>query len=123
MYSLMIFGSEGKGNGELYHPKGIACNEHGDIYVADTGNNRIARFFNNGKEVRFIINIGSFGTGRGKFSSKRLVHRKPGIINTKSSPGNSARYATTGWMEDYLRVMTNFFLWLTETGRISSLGC
>ena len=73
MYSLMIFGSEGKGNGELYHPKGIACNEHGDIYVADTGNNRIARFFNNSKEVRFIINIGSFGTARGKFSSPSYV--------------------------------------------------
>lgn len=58
MHSLNIFGKYGTKDGELNNPIGIACNEYGDIYIADTGNNRIARFFNDGKKVRFIRNIG-----------------------------------------------------------------
>ncbi|HDT14694.1 MAG TPA: hypothetical protein ENN55_00615, partial [Firmicutes bacterium] len=70
MKSLAIFGREGNGDGELYLPKGIACNEFGDIYVADTGNHRVARFYNDGSSVRFITNIGQgFGEGKGQFKS------------------------------------------------------
>jgi hypothetical protein len=69
MYSLAIFGSEGSGEGELKDPVGIACNEKGDVYVADTGNNRISRWFNDGKKVRFISNTGKPGSAPGEFIS------------------------------------------------------
>jgi sugar lactone lactonase YvrE len=68
MYSLAIFGEEGAGDGQLNKPVGIACNEYGDIYVADTGNNRLSRWYNDGKRVRFICNIGKTGSGPGEFN-------------------------------------------------------
>ncbi len=38
-----IFGSKGNGEGQFNRPHGIACNEDGDVYVADTDNNRLVR--------------------------------------------------------------------------------
>lgn len=69
MYGLGTFGSKGSRDGQLLNPKGIACNEYGDVYVVDSGNDRIARFFNDGKKVRFIRNIGSTGSETGKFNN------------------------------------------------------
>ncbi len=46
------FASKGEGSGRLTHPAGLALNEaSGDVYVVDTGNNRIERF---GAEGEFI---------------------------------------------------------------------
>jgi|DewCreStandDraft_4_1066084.scaffolds.fasta_scaffold05151_13 hypothetical protein len=73
MYSLGIFGRYGRGEGELNHPVGIACNEEGDIYIADTGNNRISRWFNDSKKVRFIRNIGYYGENAGEFKEPKYV--------------------------------------------------
>lgn len=69
MYSLAIFGEEGSGDGQLKNPTGIACNEAGDIYIADTGNNRLSRWYNDGNKVRFICNIGKAGGGPGEFNN------------------------------------------------------
>jgi len=73
MYSLGIFGKRGSGEKELNRPVGIACNGHGDIYIADTGNHRLSRWFNDGKEVKFITNLGKFGTGPGEFRSPKYL--------------------------------------------------
>ena len=41
----LSFGSPGSGDGQLKEPSGVAVNEAtGDIYVVDSGNNRIVRF-------------------------------------------------------------------------------
>jgi hypothetical protein len=47
------FGSEGTGAGQLNEPSGLAVNEatH-DIYVADTGNNRVEKF---GSAANFLL--------------------------------------------------------------------
>jgi hypothetical protein len=50
------FGSAGSGDGELSNPTGVAVNDStsvsdpaaGDVYVADTGNNRVERFSSTG---------------------------------------------------------------------------
>ena len=73
MHSLAVFGEKGSREGQLFNPKGIACNEYGDIYIADTGNDRIARFYNNGRKVTFIRNIGDTGSGPGKFNKPSYV--------------------------------------------------
>ncbi len=73
MYSLAIFGKEGHGDGEFFHPIGIACNEYGDVYVADAGNNRIVRLYNDGKKIIFIRTIGVQGTDNGEFNNPTYV--------------------------------------------------
>ncbi len=50
--------------GRFYHPRGVAVNSNGDVYVVDSGNNRIQKFDSTG---RFLIQWGSPGTGSGKF--------------------------------------------------------
>jgi NHL repeat len=43
------FGTLGTGNGQFSEPKGVAINEaSGDIYVVDSGNNRVERFASDG---------------------------------------------------------------------------
>ncbi len=41
---LALLGSEGSGSGQLSAPGGLAINCAGDLFVADTGNNRLAVF-------------------------------------------------------------------------------
>jgi len=42
------FGSEGSGNGQFMLPRGIAAGRGGNIYVADTDNNRVQVFNSSG---------------------------------------------------------------------------
>jgi DNA-binding beta-propeller fold protein YncE len=57
------FASKGEGAGRLLHPAGVALNEaSGDIYVVDSGNNRIERF---GPRGEFIAAWG-WGVSDGK---------------------------------------------------------
>jgi len=73
MHSLSVFGSIGRGEGQFKNPVGIACNEHGDVYVADTGNNRIVRLYYDDKKLKFLRTIGIRGVGMAMFDSPRYV--------------------------------------------------
>lgn len=61
---LFAFGGEGDKPGQLRNPQGIALDPEGNIYVADTGNNRIQKFDRHGRLLR---QIGGFGWGREQF--------------------------------------------------------
>ncbi len=65
MFAIDVYGSKGSGRGEFLHPWGIAADPEGNVYVADTGNDRIVhlrytrgklnelRTFGGGAPVRF----------------------------------------------------------------------
>lgn len=40
---IKVYGGLGRGNGEFNAPTGIVCNPQGEVYVADTGNERIVK--------------------------------------------------------------------------------
>ena len=46
------WGSQGSGPGQFIQPIGIACTSSGDVYVADTGNERVQRFTSEGVFVQ-----------------------------------------------------------------------
>ncbi len=54
------FGKPGTGNGELKGPRGIATDSSGNVWVADTENNRIQKFNSEGK---YLFAFGKEGTG------------------------------------------------------------
>jgi uncharacterized delta-60 repeat protein len=58
------WGTYGTGDGELRNPTGIAIDSSGDIYVADSENNRIQKFTSDGT---FLAKWGTYGTGDGEF--------------------------------------------------------
>jgi len=59
-----FIGSRGLGDGQFISPQGIALDRSGNIYVADTGNNRIQKFSPDGV---FLEKWGSYGSGDGQF--------------------------------------------------------
>lgn len=63
---LDAFGGPGSGEGELKEPRGIAIGANGDVWVADTGNNRVEKFDPNGA---FLMEFGQAGSGPGEFES------------------------------------------------------
>jgi hypothetical protein len=54
MWTLGLYGSRGSGNNQFLSPKGIAIDETGNVYVVDSGNNRVVHLFNPKKEVRWV---------------------------------------------------------------------
>jgi len=58
-YYFYAFGSEGSGNGQFKGPGGVAVDGSGNIWVADSGNNRIEKFEAPGK---FLASYTTSGT-------------------------------------------------------------
>ncbi|WP_146151718.1 hypothetical protein [Ahniella affigens] len=52
--SLGAFGTPGSGNGQLNNPYVLAVDSQGNIYAADSTNNRVAKFTSNGTWLRHI---------------------------------------------------------------------
>jgi PKD repeat protein len=64
------WGSYGNGDGQFYWPAGVAVDSSGNIYVADTNNNRIEKFDSNGL---YISQFGSYGSGDGQFNRPKDI--------------------------------------------------
>jgi len=67
---VKAFGKKGSGPGQFEGPRSIAVDnsagpDNGDVYVVDSGNERIQRF---GPEGEFKLAFGSKGTGEGQFN-------------------------------------------------------
>jgi RHS repeat-associated protein len=58
------FGSKGSGNGQLNNPSGIATDNSGNVWVADTANNRVEKFSAAGA---FTAAYGTLGSGNLQF--------------------------------------------------------
>jgi len=69
MTGLGVYGLNETGPERLSAPHGIAANAKGDVYVADTGNHRVARLYNPGHALKFAKSIGSEGSTPGNFRS------------------------------------------------------
>jgi DNA-binding beta-propeller fold protein YncE len=54
----------GAGNGQFNRPQGIAVDRNGNVFVADTGQDRIQKFTSTGT---FLATWGSTGTQNGQF--------------------------------------------------------
>ncbi|MGE5257032.1 MAG: 6-bladed beta-propeller [Hyphomicrobiales bacterium] len=67
---LLEWGEPGNADGQFSEPSGIAIDSSGNIYVADSLNNRIQKFDDQGT---FILKWGSAGSGIGQFDSPQGI--------------------------------------------------
>jgi hypothetical protein len=64
--NLGSWGTAGSGDGQFSGPLGVAIDLVGNVYVVDSGNNRIQKFNTSGT---FIAKWGTAGAGNGQFSN------------------------------------------------------
>ncbi|HEY8082607.1 MAG TPA: S8 family serine peptidase [Solirubrobacterales bacterium] len=76
------YGETGAGNGQLSEPAGIAIGAEGDIWVADTGNDRIQQFDSEGK---YVSQLGETGAGNGQLSEPAGIGIGGATINAEDS--------------------------------------
>ena len=67
---LLKWGSTGSGNGQLNPPQGVAVDASGNVFVVDSGNNRVEKFTSTGT---FILAWGSPGSANGHFSDPYAI--------------------------------------------------
>ncbi len=84
MWGLATYGKKGSGKDHFKFPKGIACDPHGNVYVVDSGNNRIVHLFNPKKRVRWVkaFNAKSSGNKGLKNPSQVGLDKKGNIYVT-----------------------------------------
>lgn len=70
------FGVQGSSNGALLQPSAISVDLQGNIYIADTGNNRIQKFSSTGK---FLRATGGFGWQHTEFNKPVDVFARLGL--------------------------------------------
>ncbi len=97
------WGSQGFADGQFYLPWGIAVDGAGNVYVADTNNNRVQKFDAAGN---FVTKWGRFGAGDGMFQYPRGIAIGPdgavfvidgrGLVQTFTSTGTFVTKWTTG---------------------------
>lgn len=73
---IMSFGSFGSGPGALMDPSGISIDQMGDVYVVDTGNDRVQKFDTNGN---LITLIGGFGWNKEQFNQPMAIWAENGL--------------------------------------------
>jgi DNA-binding beta-propeller fold protein YncE len=54
MWGLAMYGSRGSGKDQFLHPRGVATEPHGNVFVADSGNNRVVHLFNPLRTVEWV---------------------------------------------------------------------
>ncbi len=54
MTGIAVYGLYERGERRLNRPRGIAAHRAGDVYLADTGNNRVVHFFNPSRELKWV---------------------------------------------------------------------
>jgi YD repeat-containing protein len=72
--SILTVGSAGAGAGQFNRPQGIALDPSGNVWVADTGNNRLEEFNSGGT---FVRSTGSSGGNNLQFSQPLAIATDP----------------------------------------------
>ncbi|MGI8551312.1 MAG: SMP-30/gluconolactonase/LRE family protein [Dehalococcoidia bacterium] len=66
LHLLTSWGTPGSGNGQFLSGSGISVDSNGNVYVSDSGNNRIQKFDGTGQ---YLVQWGAKGSGNGQFNS------------------------------------------------------
>jgi hypothetical protein len=88
MLALSRYGKKGKGSNQFLFPKGIAADEKGNVYVADSGNNRVVRLFNPKSKLEWRGAFNGASTGDRGLSGPSRVGIDEDAAVYVTDPGN-----------------------------------
>ena len=75
MTAIAVYGLYEKNERRLNRPHGITAHRSGEVYLADTGNNRVVHFFNPGRELKWVRALGGMAAPRDvAISADRTVY-------------------------------------------------
>jgi hypothetical protein len=104
MYSLGLYGGKGSGKNQFLAPRGIAADARGNVFVADSGNNRVIKLFNPKSNLLWRAEwTGKTGSDRGLSGPARIgVDEQVNVYVT--DPGNSriVVFDSTGTIRRYV---------------------
>ena len=100
-------GGNGLENGKFNFPNGLDIDLSGDIYVADTENDRIQKFDSNGN---FILSIGSYGRAVKQFNRPTdiAVDREYNIFVTDTKNNRVQMFDRFGGFRKFFRFGEKF---------------
>ncbi len=96
MWTLDLYGSHGDGRDQFSSPKGIACDPHGNVYVVDSGNNRIVHLFNPKRTVQWVKAFGATGENRLRAPSQVALDEWGRVYVTDTGNRRIVVFDTTG---------------------------
>jgi DNA-binding beta-propeller fold protein YncE len=73
MWGLALYGSTGSGKDQFNAPRGVACDKRGNVYVVDSGNNRIVQLFNPKKNVHWVKSFNGSDGAKGPLKGPSQV--------------------------------------------------
>ena len=104
-----IIGEPGSAPGQFSEPRGLAADPRGNLYVADTKNNRIQVFDNEGK---FVRSFGSAGSGDGQLKEPGgiALDSDGSLIVADTWNHRIARFGADGtWLGAFVDDLRGFF--------------
>jgi len=119
------WGSKGDGDGEFNLPSGIAVDDYGDVYVADTWNHRICKFTLDGE---FITKWGNAGSEAGQlYAPVGIAVNKDGNVYVADNENKRiCKFTLDGefvseWKSQGLEYYSGYYLldWIWDTGPCS----
>ena len=102
-------GEPGAGPGQLAEPRGIASDARGNLYVADTKNNRVQVFDTNGS---FVRSLGAAGPGDGQLKEPCgvAVDADGSVVVADTWNHRIARFGADGsWLGSFVDDQRGFF--------------
>ncbi|MFH0975476.1 MAG: hypothetical protein V1874_06800 [Spirochaetota bacterium] len=91
---IKSLGSSGKADGNFHGPKGLCLDEDGNIYVVDSGNNRVQKF---DKDGNFILKFGEPGEYEGQLDNpSNIFVRKDNVYVTDTGNKRIANFDDSG---------------------------
>jgi sugar lactone lactonase YvrE len=105
---IATWGDQGVSDGNFKSPSSVAVDSAGNVYVADTGNNRIQKFSGNGT---FVTKWGTYGTANGSFNQPHGI----GIITQSDNESNSILVADTE--NNRIQMFSDNGTFITQWGR------
>ena len=96
------WGSSGTGDGQFMFPHSLAVDRYGNIYVTDTGNNRVQKFNSSGS---FITKWGEEGSADGQFRQLHdiAIHPNSKFIYTVELDNHRVQKILPKW-DLYLKI-------------------